>query len=55
MIINENIIQSKEISTQVCNAFGCDNTATDRIVVPVSTKSVTIFVCENCISKFEDN
>jgi hypothetical protein len=54
MIIN-NLLQSKENFTQICNAFGCDNTATAKILLPLSSKSVTIFVCENCISKFEDN
>ncbi len=55
MIMNDNLLQSKEISTQTCNAFGCNNIATDRIVLPVASKSVTIFVCKNCVSRFEDN
>ena len=55
MIMNDSLLQSNEIPTQTCNAFGCNNTATDRIVLPLAFKSVTIFVCENCVSKFENN
>jgi hypothetical protein len=55
MIMNDSLLQSKEIPTQPCNAFGCNNTATDRIELPIASKSVTIFVCENRVSKFEDN
>ena len=53
MIMNDNLLQSKEISTQTCNAFGCNNTATVKIVLPVGSKSLTIVVCENCRLKFE--
>jgi hypothetical protein len=53
--MNNIFLKYKEDSTQICNAFGCDNTATAKIVLPISSKSVTIFVCENCVSKFEDN
>jgi hypothetical protein len=54
MRVNENHLKSKEPPIQTCNAFGCNNTAIERIVLPIASKSVTIFVCENCISKFED-
>ena len=53
--MNDNLLQSNEIPTQTCNAFGCNNTATDRIVLPVGSKSVTIVVCENCRPKFEES
>jgi hypothetical protein len=53
MIMNDNLLESKEISIQTCNAFGCFNTATIRIVIPVGPKSITIAVCENCRIKFE--
>ncbi len=46
------ILNHKEFSTQTCNAFGCYNTATLKIVLPVGFKSVTIIVCETCKSKF---
>ncbi len=55
MIMNNNLLQSKENPTQTCNAFRCNKTATDRIVLPVGSKSLTIVVCENCVSRFEDN
>ena len=46
--------ESKEDSTQqICNAFGCSNTAAVKIVLPVGSKSLTIFVCESCIPKFD--
>lgn len=51
--MNSIIFKSNEISTQVCNAFGCFNTATVKVVLPVGSKSITIFVCENCKPKFE--
>ena len=46
------ILNYKEFSTQTCNAFGCYNTATLKIVLPVGAKSFTIFVCQNCKPKF---
>lgn len=52
--MNDIFFNSKEISAQICNAFGCDNTATVRIVLPVGAKSLTIFVCDNCKPKFEN-
>jgi hypothetical protein len=54
MVMNDNLLESKEISTQTCNAFGCYNIATIRLVLPVGSKSLTIVVCENCRPKFED-
>jgi hypothetical protein len=51
--MNDNLLESKEISTQTCNAFGCDNIATTRIVLSIASKLLPIFVCENCRIKFE--
>lgn len=53
--MNDIFFKANEISTEICNAFGCFNTAIVRIVLPVGSKSLTIFVCENCKPKFEDN
>lgn len=48
-----NEIPLKSIGTsQICNAFECYNTATVKIVLPVGSKSITLFVCENCKLKF---
>ena len=47
-------LKHKEFSTQTCNALGCYNTATLKIVLPVGAKSLTIFVCQNCKPKFEN-
>jgi hypothetical protein len=52
MIMNDNLLESKETSTQTCNAFGCHNTATVKIILPIGSKSVTIVVCEKCKLKF---
>ncbi len=51
--MNDIFLKYKEYSTQTCNAFGCYNTATLKIVLPVGSKSLTIVVCENCRIKFE--
>jgi hypothetical protein len=57
--ISESLNNSFTAETQdikeICNSFGCLNKATAKIVLPISSKSVTIFICENCVSKFEDN
>ena len=47
-------LKHKEFSTQTCNALGCYNTATLKIVLPVGAKSLTIFVCQTCKLKFEN-
>ncbi len=52
--MNDIFFKANEISTEICNAFRCYNTATVRIVLPVGSKSLTIFVCERCKSKFEN-
>jgi hypothetical protein len=52
--MNDNLLESTKINPQICNAFECYNTATVRIVLPVGSKSFTIFVCENCKPKFEN-
>jgi hypothetical protein len=47
-------LKHKEFSTQTCNALGCYNTATLKIVLPVGPKLLTIFVCQTCKPKFEN-
>ena len=43
----------KNNNTVICHSFGCLNKATVKIVLPIGSKSLTIFVCENCRLKFE--
>jgi hypothetical protein len=38
---------------KICNAIGCHLLATNKISLEIGKKSITILVCENCISKFE--
>jgi hypothetical protein len=52
--MNSSLFKSNELLNQICNAFGCLNKATVKIVLPVGSKSFTIFVCENCKPKFEN-
>jgi len=52
--MNDIFLKYNEYSTQTCNALGCYNNATLKIVLPVGAKSLTIFVCENCKPKFEN-
>ena len=52
--MNDIFFKAKEVS-EICNAFECLNKATIKIVLPLNSKSITIFVCENCKTKFEDN
>ena len=42
-----------ENNYEICNSLDCFNKAEIRIVLPVGSKSLTIFVCENCKPKFE--
>jgi hypothetical protein len=51
--MNDNLLESKEISTQTCNAFGCDNIATVKIVLNIGYKTISLVVCENCRPKLE--
>lgn len=37
---------------KICNSFGCLNKATEKIVLPIGSKSLTIVVCESCKLKF---
>jgi len=37
---------------EICNSFGCLNKASEKIVLPLDSKSVTIVVCEKCKLKF---
>ena len=51
--MNNIFSKTKNYDTEICNSLGCHNKATVRIVLPVGSKSLTIFVCENCRLKFE--
>ena len=53
MIMNDNRLESKEISNETCNAFRCDNIATVKIVLNIGYKTISLVVCENCRIKFE--
>jgi hypothetical protein len=41
-----------DIQDKICNALGCHLLATNKISLKIDQKSVTIFVCERCKSKF---
>ena len=45
--------KSKDISTEICNAFGCNNIADVKVVLSVGSKTISIVVCERCKTKFE--
>ena len=53
--LNNSFTAETQDIKEICNSLGCINKATAKIVLPISSKSVTIFVCKNCVSKFEDN
>jgi hypothetical protein len=53
--MNDTFSKIEHNNMEICNSFGCINKATVKIVLPVGFKSVPIFVCENCVSKVEDN
>jgi hypothetical protein len=46
---------TSNIQENICNCLGCNEFADDKISLKIGEKSITIFVCENCVSKFEDN
>jgi len=48
---NSFTVETQEIK-EICNSFGCLNKATEKIVLPLDSKSVTIVVCEKCKLKF---
>jgi hypothetical protein len=54
--ISESLNNSFTAETQdikeICNSFGCLNKASEKIVLPLDSKSVTIVVCEKCKLKF---
>lgn len=47
------VFSQTENNNEICNSLGCFNKAAIRIVIPVGSQSLTIFVCENCKPKFE--
>ena len=51
-LLNNSFISNTQ--DKICNAFGCYNKATLKIVLPVGAKSLTIFVCQTCKPKFEN-
>ena len=40
---------------KICNCLGCNEYADTLVSLKIGEKSITIIVCENCVSKFEDN
>ena len=48
---NSFTVETQDIK-EICNSFGCLNKATEKIVLPLDSKSVTIVVCEKCKLKF---
>jgi hypothetical protein len=48
-----NSSKTRNNKIEICNSFGCLNKATVKFVLPVGSKSLTIFVCKNCRIKFE--
>ena len=46
---------TSNIQDKICNCLGCNEFADTKISLKIGEKSITIFVCENCVSKFEDN
>ena len=39
---------------KICNALGCYELAFTKISLKIDKKSLTIFVCKNCKTKFEN-
>ena len=48
---NSFTVETQDIK-EICNSFGCLNKASEKIVLPLDSKSVTIVVCEKCKLKF---
>ena len=48
---NSFTVETQDIK-EICNSFGCLNKASEKIVLPLDSKSVTIVVCEKCKIKF---
>jgi hypothetical protein len=44
---------SKQIIKDICNAFGCSNSATEKINVSAGTfGTISLDLCNNCVAKF---
>ena len=41
-------------NTQICNCLGCSQIADRKISLKIGQKSITILVCKNCKSKFDE-
>jgi hypothetical protein len=45
-----------EVNNSICEAVGCFAKATTKIAVKVGQQGViSLCLCQNCISKFDDN
>ena len=38
---------------EICNALGCSQLANTKVFLKIGAKSIKIFVCERCKSKFD--
>jgi hypothetical protein len=52
--MSQEIIETNIISS-ICEAVGCSNKATINLVVNVGPdRTIRLFLCKNCVQKFED-
>ena len=53
-IANNTFLGNSQLFKEIiCEAYDCSRKAVTTVVLEAGTKEITIYVCENCKSKFE--
>jgi hypothetical protein len=50
--MSNNVRSSSEVNNFVCEASGCYSKANNKIAMQVGSKTIFLFLCDNCKPKF---
>lgn len=52
--MNNNSLLKQPIK-QICNGFGCNEEASEQVIVPIGIKVIVLEVCKKCLPHFKED